>query len=495
MNLLFVVHNYIGYGKHWGGVEIHVRNIVEKFHHRQDHRLYVLFAYNDVKPGTYMLLDVHNDSRERIVLDVPVHRECYRHEEFENIARSLLARYRIDLVHFFHLINFPLNFPLVAQQAGAAVVVALHDYDSICPQFNLMSGNTVFCGYPKVSLETCDLCLKKTFGYLPGTQGTRRQLISEMLYHADALHYQCADEKARVLAAYPHLEGKLSLTMGVGLDRPQNPSPVAADEGRRGASPAPRRLRVACIGNFVYHKGGDLLLQIMGCYREQRHSPVEFHIFGKQVPPYDTALEQMAGDEGDARVVHLYGSYSPEQLPELVKDCDVALFAVIWPETFVLVLSEAWACGLVPVAPRIGALGERISDGETGFLYDPNDPGSAMRILNDLAHNRHKLSACRQAISQVRYPSVEDNVDGYLSLYERARQAAENNVERAARLGRLALGARPDDWRTPGRGVPSPRPRVRERSLLRRAWRVFRTEGLRHTLFWSFEYLRWKFQR
>ena len=492
MNLLFVVHNYIGYGKHWGGTETHVRDIVERFRQRKDHRLYVLL-HSGTPPGCYVLLDVRNNSQERFVLDTPIHSECYRHEEFENAVRSLLSRHQIDVVHFFHLIHFPLSFPLIAQQAGAKVVVAFFDYYGICPQWNLMSGHTVFCRYPRVSLETCDLCLKKTFGYPPGTQGLRRQLISEILYHADALHVLCQDELARMLAAYPHLADKPTLTMGLGQDRP----PQAG--GRRAALPmadeagaARRPLRVACIGNFVYWKGADLLIQIMDYYGEQHPSPVEFHVYGNQSPPYDAALKQRAENNED--LVHLYGGYSPEQLPELVKDCDVALFAFIWPETFVLVLSEAWSCGLVPVAPRIGALGERITDGETGFLYDLDDPGSALRILDDLARNRHKLDACREAIREVSYPSVEDNVCAYLALYEQVREAAENNVERAAGLGRLALSARPEDWRAPARRFVV-EPRVRERSLLRRAWRVYRKRGLRHTVVSSFQYVRWMFLR
>jgi glycosyltransferase involved in cell wall biosynthesis len=63
-------------------------------------------------------------------------------------------------------------------------------------------------------------------------------------------------------------------------------------------------------------------------------------------------------------------------------DADIFVFPPIWEEGFGIPPIEAMAAGLPVVASRSGALPETVTEGETGFLVEKNDPKAlAQRIL------------------------------------------------------------------------------------------------------------------
>ncbi len=523
MNILFVVHNYVGNGPNYGGTELHVRDMVEQYQQDPDHHLWLLYPKHGSAVLGFIIIDTKTGSREEFDVTHPVTWECYQHDDFSRKIAPILHRNKIDLVHFFHLIHFPLSFPLVAQQCGARVIISFFDYYLICRKFNLLTDNdSRFCGYPNVSLSTCDLCLRQSFGYAAGTQLNRRKLISEILYHADAMHYLCVDIKERVIAAYPHVKNKPELVMGLGMKEsylPQAQTPKS--EGNREGNPtvmgSPNPgsglldekcgdsfsagnppLRIACLGNFARQKGADLLIAVMEHYRGisvnakamGQEAPVHFHLFGasQHSAEHQIHLFQEAG------IVSVHGKYQPEELPQLLSGCDVALFASIWPETFALVLSEAWACGVVPIAPRLGAFGERITHNETGMLFDVvNDPGSVIDVINELAASPHKIAEIRETISRLTPLTLQDNWSGYNSFYEKILEA---DTSEQPSVAQVYLPERLPDWHliVTDTGMPAvppppvPVPQPRDPVLLRRAWGVFRRRGLRYTLWASLNY-------
>ncbi|NBO58388.1 MAG: glycosyltransferase, partial [Chitinophagia bacterium] len=71
--------------------------------------------------------------------------------------------------------------------------------------------------------------------------------------------------------------------------------------------------------------------------------------------------------------VHFHGHYTREYLSDFSSSIHLSIHASIWPETFCISLSEMWDLGVVPIASNIGALSERIRNGENGFLVPPGD--------------------------------------------------------------------------------------------------------------------------
>jgi glycosyltransferase involved in cell wall biosynthesis len=66
--------------------------------------------------------------------------------------------------------------------------------------------------------------------------------------------------------------------------------------------------------------------------------------------------------------------YEPADLPGLIREIapHAGLLASIVPETFSYTLSELFALGVPPLATALGSFRDRIVEGKSGFLFDPD---------------------------------------------------------------------------------------------------------------------------
>jgi len=90
-------------------------------------------------------------------------------------------------------------------------------------------------------------------------------------------------------------------------------------------------------------------------------------------------------------------------------------------ESFGLAALEAMACGVPPVATRVGGVPELITDGEDGYLAQAGDiEGLAERTLrlvtDDALHSRMAAKARHTAVTRF---STEKIIPQYEAYYER----------------------------------------------------------------------------
>ncbi len=69
----------------------------------------------------------------------------------------------------------------------------------------------------------------------------------------------------------------------------------------------------------------------------------------------------------------------------------MGLLLSIVPETFSYTLSEMWAAGIPVLATRLGAFGDRIRDGQNGWL-EPIDAASILARLKEIDNDRAGLA-------------------------------------------------------------------------------------------------------
>ena len=102
----------------------------------------------------------------------------------------------------------------------------------------------------------------------------------------------------------------------------------------------------------------------------------------------------------------------------LLRDAAALLFPIRWGEPFGLVMIEAMACGTPVLATRLGAVGEVVDEGITGFAAERFEDLPAL-IPSLLALDRRRV--CEHARQRFHFQVM---VDQYERLYRKAAKSA-----------------------------------------------------------------------
>lgn len=276
----------------------------------------------------------------------------HKSSEYDEIVRSILVRYDIDLLHIRHLAWHSLNLPKLAKDLEIPVVNSFHDFYTICPSVNLIDSNGVYQAHGVVANGFNPLWKDKTV--LSNAWGQKdldlwRTKMSEALIYSDVFVTTCQSAKDVIVDALPELieADNIFEVIPHGRDFSQFvPSTTKPNE----LEP----LRVLLPGNISISKGAALIrdikvLDILG--------QIEFHVLG-------------ACDDSLVGVVIQHGRYERSEFTEKVQTINPHIGAVfsIWPETYCHTLTECWVAGLPVIGVEYGAVKERLEKTGAGWL-------------------------------------------------------------------------------------------------------------------------------
>lgn len=192
----------------------------------------------------------------------------------------------------------------------------------------------------------------------------------------------------------------IAAQMGVDPDR-MTVVPVGVDHTvfrpLPGAQPVPGRLMVTSSSD-VPMKGLLPLLEAVAKLRTERD--VELTVIGR--PKAGGRVDRAIDRLGLRQVVHSVSGITDADLARRYGEAEVAVVPSLY-EGFSLPAVEAMACGVPVVATTGGALPEVVgSDGETGLLVPPDDPGALAgaigRLLDDPALRQRVGAAGRRRV-------------------------------------------------------------------------------------------------
>jgi glycosyltransferase involved in cell wall biosynthesis len=148
-----------------------------------------------------------------------------------------------------------------------------------------------------------------------------------------------------------------------------------------GASAAANEFTILSIGRLEPQKRFDVFLDTVSRLAEQSSRPIRAVIAGEG--SLRRVLEEMASQKRRHGLAIKFVGKQSGVLP-LYQSCDALLLASGWEGTPNVVM-EAMACGLPVVATKVGGVGELVRNGETGFLFERDDPPVAIAALGRLA--------------------------------------------------------------------------------------------------------------
>lgn len=328
--------------------------------------------------------------------------------------RVALRRFRPDVAHVHN--TFPLLSPAVLyalRDERVPVVATLHNYKLMCASGDFFRDGAV-----------CHDCA----GGSPLSALAHRCYRGSAAATAPAVLAALGGRHAfrRLVSAYIFISAsQRRLLAGLDLD-PQRvfvkPN-IVPSEPRPPADPRPR---VAYVGRLDEAKGVPLLLAAWDRYRETAGDDgLELVIAGSG--PLEERVMRWADSRPSVRPVGLLGK---AECAELVATCRAVILPSQWEETFGLVVVEAMAAGVPPVAAAHGSFPELITPGVDGALFRAGDPEDLARILREIETDpaRYATYGRRARATYERRFDTGDNIAQLLDIYRFAMTRAATSA-------------------------------------------------------------------
>lgn len=231
-----------------------------------------------------------------------------------------------------------------------------HDFQSLCPSFNLLDCDGKFCNF--THCHGCEYCWKNK---ILGTNEIENKIlrsgadtIKNWREQWGKLFSETVDDvivfsnkiKEMFIQIYPQLNDKIIVIPHKTKTYPIVNIPKHTD------------INIAVLGNILPAKGRDVIIEM------SRHLPKNTNII---------VIGTMADAPSNIKIT---GAYNPSKLPDLMQrhKIDIVFIPSIWPETFSYTTSEAISMGLPVACYNMGAPSERVEQYSRGLVLNEISP-------------------------------------------------------------------------------------------------------------------------
>ena len=333
----------------------------------------------------------------------------FRDTGIEASFQDFLAKVQPDILHFQHvqgvsaqLIRLALDWPRV---------LTLHDYWFFCANSQLARPNGQVCAGPRWGWN-CVACLTVR----PDLRWLRvlRPLVALPLAYRNLYLRQVIESVPLLLAPseflrqqYVHhgVPAERILTIELGIDVERLSETSGSDLPTPLAKP-----HFGFLGALAPHKGVHVLVEAFN----QLPEGTALTIYGTETvfPGYVAQLKAAATHP----YIRFAGPLDYRHIGEALRQLDCLVVPSMWHETLALVIQEAYGVGIPVVASCLGALPEKVRDGETGRLFTAGDSMDLARILRELMDQPEQLAALRANIRPA--PTMQQHAQQMLEIYQ-----------------------------------------------------------------------------
>ncbi len=297
--------------------------------------------------------------------------------------RALIDQEKPDLVHTHSLAGFTVATWRIANKAKLPVVHTLHDHYLACPR------GTMFVNGSNCRLQ-CAACRIVTgmrrahCDYLDAVIGVSDYIINRHLelgyFNNTAMRKVIRNSTDKIDAHEARVE----------YDGP---------------------IRLGFLGRLAPFKGLELLLSTLASIQS---GSWKLNIAGSGSSDYVKYLK----DNWPCKNVEHLGFVKPQTL---FRNIDVLVVPSTYNDPAPLVILEAYAHGIPVLVSNYGGSPEMVIEGETGWVFDPDDNRSLKHKLEDLTKNPLPWIDIRQKCLQMAENyTLERMVDKYVNIYQRS---------------------------------------------------------------------------
>jgi len=323
-------------------------------------------------------------------------------------TRELIRRFRPDVIHVHNFLRRLSVAPfLAARDAGVATVLTVHDFQLFCPRTWAVRGDGSECREAQAMRCAFGACR----GGVPGARG-------RVVYALNTARQRTAASVVRrhVTRIVTH-SSSLAERLRSSLRREVGVTPFFPAFAPSGAFDVPASRDLLFVGRVAPEKG---LREFIAALTPSTRLTVAGD------GPSLAAVSAFARERGLGASVRFEGRVPRERIAPLLREHGALVVPSLCLETGPLVALEAFAAGRPVLGSRRGGIAERVTDGETGLLFDPYDPASvaaALARFAQLTPAEHEAMG-RRARSRAETAGDRDAVFARIEAEYRAAAAA-----------------------------------------------------------------------
>ncbi len=305
------------------------------------------------------------------------------------IYDEMLSKINMDIVHINHLINHSFDLINSINKKSIPFLINLHDFYYICPSIHLINSNYQFCNFK------CDDCE----GIAIDNPSQNKNIINlwqkschDILKNS---YFNIAPTQSVInfyKKSYPKLTNFIIIEHGTNNNNSSfNPKLTS------------NPIKILVPGHISPHKGSLLLKEIK---KLDKKNKLEFNFIGTTIPN----LNKYGTN---------HGRYKRENFNKLVTKINPSYSLILstCPETYSYTLTESWMAGLPVIASNIGALKERITKTECGWLVDYKNPKQIYDFIINI--NQKDYNNKINNLKTIKFKDTNQMLKEYISLYDK----------------------------------------------------------------------------
>ena len=333
--------------------------------------------------------------------------------ESKRCLNSLLAKIWVDVAHVHNIYARLTTSSLDAlRQKSIPVVMTLHDYKVICPNYKLMHHGKI-----------CEDCNGNGYYHAILNRCHKESLIASTIYAFES-YYNYIFNKYRKNVTYFISPSRFLKKKLVEFGWPESrivyiPNFLSVDGVEPNFTPGNYFLY---LGRLSIEKGIGTLIQ---AFLKLTHIDIKLKIAGEGTMEH--RLRKQAAS--DPRISFL-GYLTGKPLEEITKKALAVVVPSEWYENAPLSVLEAMAFGKPVIGAQIGGIPEMIDSGQNGFLFksgDAQELTKTMRTVVDMSPEAiSKMGRCARLKVQAEYNS-DLHYERLTAIYHKAIKIVEKD--------------------------------------------------------------------
>ncbi|MEI6529055.1 MAG: glycosyltransferase [Candidatus Falkowbacteria bacterium] len=318
---------------------------------------------------------------------------------------SLIEDYKPDIIHIHNIYHqISPSILSVAKKKNIPVIMHLHDYKLICPNYKLFTEGSICrrCQGGRYYNCASHKCLKNS--YPKSIAATL-----EMYFHHDI--WKIYKSGVKLFIAPSRFMKKTCEEFGWPAEKIICLHNFFNDQGAKNIKTKQdiNHEYLFYFGRLSEEKGVNVLLNALS------ENKYKLKIAGEG--PEETKLKNLSTKLGLNERIEFLGFKSGEELDGLISNAKAIIIPSIWYENMPLNMLEAMAREKIVIASNIGGMPEIINDGQNGLLFkagDKDDLITKLKLLDDLDTKQMG----ERAAEAVKNLNADTHVKEIIKIYE-----------------------------------------------------------------------------